>query len=172
MLYKLNNEKGFTLVESLAAVLALTLLAAILAVCLSAATQVFKKSVFVSESEILAASLNTEFSNILRYSKGSIDDNSAVRFTNASYMAEDAYFVVDDYVYLHEDAIEGTQDATSVNLVNRGAYTSLVIKDFYLEYNTTTHIFTGNYTIQMKDDPSLSKDVIFSFKSLVFEPSP
>lgn len=169
---KLSDKRGFTLVESLAAVLALMLLAAILAVCLFAATQVFKKSVFVSESEILAASLNTEFSNILRYSKGDIDDEGAVRFSNASYMAEDAYFVVDDYIYLHEDAIEGIQDATSVNLVNRGTYTSLVIKDFYLEYNTVTHVFTGGYTIQMKDDPSLSKAVMFSFKSLAYELGP
>lgn len=172
MWYKLRDKQGFTLVESLAAVVAVMLLAAILAVCLSAATQVFKKSVFVSESEILAASLNTELSNILRYSKGDIDDEGTVRFSNASYMAEDAYFSVDDYIYLNEDAIEGTQDATSVNLVNRGTYTSLVIKDFFLEYNIATRVFTGGYTIQMKDDPSLNKAVMFSFKSLAYASGP
>jgi len=169
---KLHDNKGFTLVEALAAVLAVILLAAILAVSLSAATQVFRKSVFVSESEILAASLNTELSNILRYSKGSVDGEGTVRIANASYMAEDAYFVVDDYVYLHEDAIDGTQDASSINLINRGAYTSLVIKDFLLQYNVTTHVYTGSYRIQMKDDPSLSKDVMFSFKSLAYSPGP
>lgn len=161
-----RRSPGFTLTELLAALLILVMLTVILSSGLPVAVKVYRESVFVSESEILASTLNTALGDILRYATD-IQGADGPRFdtaTDASII--DGSIAADDGVLVIVKA-DGSVDRP---LLNKAAYTSLRAEDFSLSFSGGS--FSGSYRLVSTQDPALAKEVVFAFAPLNPSPAP
>jgi prepilin-type N-terminal cleavage/methylation domain-containing protein len=154
---------GFTLMEMLAVIVVLVILAAGMMTGLSVATRAYRKSVFASDSEVLQSTLNTALGDILRYAAYErTDDDGMVRFSNEFYqVTSDGYFVLSEgRLY-----IETGGSAGRIRVINSGAYTDLVISAMTVMYDTIGQNYSGQYTIASSDG-TLTKDCTFSYRTL------
>jgi len=171
---KKRKKGGFSLVELLAALLIMALLAVLVSTSVNAAVVSYRKNVFVSESEVLASTVNTAMSDILCYAKYVTENNNhEVVFINANYQ-----IVVGGHFFLNNGYIcylpyEGDPTDKTM-LVSSGAYTSLYIKDLSVEFQkdsadekSYSGIFNVSYTICSKILPGAEKKVSCSYRSLV-----
>lgn len=175
---KLKKKSGFTLIEMLVTIVILVIMVVAIGDGMSAATRIYKESVFFSNSSSLASMLNTTFEDLFRYSEQiylrneggdyvssdghvisgtSVTDTPAVLFSNAEYGAQNAY------VYLSEEA--GTSPVRIRNvfggqvrdLLNTGAYPKLMITNLQITYDGP--VYTIAYVIQSTEDAALTKSV-------------
>lgn len=157
---RLRSKKGFTLVELLAALLILTLMLSVVSAGISMAFTIYRKSLFISESETLSATVDTALSDVLRFAENVATDKDG----QVSMLTNDYYGI--SYSMIGIDSDGYIVYNTDLLLIGTGAYTSLRIKDFSLQYDNTAHVFSGSYTIYNRKDTSMSKDFSFTFRSV------
>lgn len=164
---KFCSQKGFSLFESIVALLIISLLTIGIATAVNAASSIYKKSLFVSEGEVLAATVDTALSDVLRFSSAVNEEDGVIQFTNANYSVNNGHFVLNDgwlYLNLTNEKADDAEDAPLVALLNGGIYSSMKMKFFTLSYHDG--VFSGNYIIQSKKDSALEKRYDFYFRTL------
>lgn len=167
-----KKNKGFTLVETLVAIVILLLMTAGLTVGISAAAKTYKQITFTNNSETLRDTINTAFSDVLRYARNiEVDDH--VYFSTNDYQAG----VISGYVTLDSEGklIIVNRDDRSIqnSLMNDKVYAGLHLENFTLTYTEadadanadagTGGIFTGKYTITDKTG-TYNKQGYFKYK--------
>lgn len=183
---KLKNTRGFTLVESLAALMVLVLLVVGMDSGMKAATRAYTQSIFESNSAALSGILNTAMGDILRYSEDvttestenlTVPADPGFVFTNYEYGVKNAYLQPapqENRVVLKVISLEAGTPA--VELVNTGAYPRLTLKDFRISYHKPTAsggqgtagtgYYEISYTVQDVKRAELSREVKFSVRQL------
>lgn len=179
-----RKKSGFTMVEMLASLLILALMAAGMSGGMSAALNVYQDSVFESDSTSMAATVNTALSDLLRYSErmklaedqpgdhfrtlsgltlpageeaGAVD----FVFTNLEYALVDAYFYTpasDQGTSSGVIQLKTLGDDTPRDLLNKGAYPNMEITGLNVEYDSTVQVYRISYKICSTLDPELTKD--------------
>ena len=191
---KLKNKGGFTLIEMMAALLILVLLVVGMGHGMEAAGRVYAASTFESESATLAGILNTSLGDILRYSfsmrenPGVVEDSAGNRiqkddvayfFTSLDYGIRDGYFVTPqqaDGTFQGVLQMKNLHNANVVELVNAGAYPSLVVSNFEITYvapgaeiggeTVRGGYFQVTYDIFQESDPSRCRSVEYIVRRL------
>ncbi|MDD4844932.1 MAG: prepilin-type N-terminal cleavage/methylation domain-containing protein [Anaerotignum sp.] len=167
-LRKLCNGKGFSLFESIVALLIISLLTIGVATGVNTAASVYKKSLFLSESDVLAATVDTALSDVLRFSSNITEQaDGTVQFTNANYSVRNGHFLLKDgwlYLNLTNEKMDDAEDAPLAALLNGGIYTSMKIDSYILDYKDG--VFSGSYVIQSKEDSALEKSYEFYFRPI------
>lgn len=162
-----RGKKGFTLTETLAAVLIVTLLTAVLAAGASAAVGIHGDALFASRGDLLAATLNTALGDVLHYAVD-ITEGDPPAFQNAQYglagergsllAGEDPEGPLYGQLYLSNAALAGGGTGP-LPLVGGGAYSGLRVEGFTLTYDG--ELFTGGYTIT---DGAHTRPVTFTIR--------
>jgi len=145
-------------------VLVLNLLMLVIVSGTGAATQVYRDSVFTSESAVLSDTVDAALSDVLRYATNiSVEGDGTVRFSNDFYRMSDGtiFCTSGGHLKLQPSADLGED---SLLLLGSGAYTNLKLKDFVLEYDETAGVFTGTYTIVSKVSSQLTAQESFCFR--------
>jgi len=171
-----RRKKGFSLVEMLAVLLIMAMLAVMVSTSVSAAVTAYQKNIFVSESEVLSSTINTAMSDILCYAKYvSQTTDDKVVFINAAYhIVDGGHFFLDDdgrVCYLLNE--NNPENAT--RLINSRAYTSLYLRDLEISFSkdpsekqgSYSGVFHVTYTICSRLLPGAEKNVSCSFRSLI-----
>ena len=168
-----KKNKGFTLVETLVAIVILLLMTAGLTIGISAAAKTYKQITFTNNSETLRDTINTAFSDVLRYARNIEADGQHVYFSTNDYQAG----VISGYVTLDSEGklIIVNRDDRSIqnSLMNDKVYAGLHLENFTLTYTEadadananagTGGIFTGRYTITDKTG-TYNKQGYFKYK--------
>lgn len=169
---KSRKRRGFSLVEMLAALLIMALLAVMVSTSVSAAVRTYQRNIFASESEVLASTVNTAMSDILCYAKY-VEKNASNQtvFINANYkiLEGGVFFVENGYIYYLPYA---GNPARKTLLVGIGSYTSLGIKDLEIAWTpdkpgANAGVFNVSYTIYSRILTGAEKKITCSFRSLV-----
>ncbi len=157
-------KRGFTIVEMLAALLIVALLGAMIATGISVGAKVYRESVFLSESAILKSTINTTFSDVLRYATvvETDEEGNVLAFNSANYNISGGSIALSEDGRLIYYEFSGD---TAHELVNRGAYTSLTLGEFTLTYDAGTGVFTGSYAMQLGSS-EVSRTAEFSFRTI------
>lgn len=161
---QLKKSAGFTLIEMIVAVAILVLISTAMTSGLIIATRSYRESVFQSDSEILCDTINTALSDVLRYAVfTTVTDEGGVQFSNDQYnILSDGHFTEQDgRIYIDT----GGDTSERLLLLNTGAYVGLLVTGFALQYDDSTHSYSGTYVISTTDG-SLTKDCAFIYKSL------
>lgn len=156
-----RSRRGFTLTETLAAVLILTLLTGVIAMGTSTAAQSYRQLLFTSESDLLASTLNTALGDVLHYATE--PEKATASFSNPNYGVNGGHFLnANGKLYLNTaNVADDAEGATLLTLVSDGAYTNLKIRDFSIAY--ADGLFTGGYTIAGGED---ALPITFVFRPL------
>lgn len=143
VLRKLRKKVGFTMIELLVACIIMLLVSLMISTGVSVGLRVQRQSLFVSNSGMLAGSLNTAISDVLRYATsdgntinyGGLGTNDKLLFTNKEYgifgpeqesRHAGGFFFVDDSKHLavsmngcdpHLTLTENQLDETNVDYV-------------------------------------------------------
>ena len=165
---KLKSQKGFTLVEMLACVVMLMLLAGICSAGTSVAMNSYNMSLFESNSQMVESTLELYMGDIIRHGivKEETDpDNPTEKkllITNPSYGIYDGWIeLVDGHIYVRKTK----EDAEGMKLLAGKNYTqALKIKEFKLEYDSTEKTVKGKYTIESTVVADLDKECGFTYK--------
>lgn len=159
---KTRRRKGFTLVETLMAALILALLTGVIATGTSVGVRIYGESLFVSESGLLASTVDTALGDILRYARS--DGGGTIE--NPDYGIYGGHFAVPE-TGEHAGRIliapRETGDAENLVLISDGAYTNLRVRDFDLTYDEG--VFSGGYTISDLAG-TRTREITFAFRSL------
>ena len=179
-----RKKSGFTMVEMLASLLILALMAAGMSGGMSAALNVYQDSVFESDSTSMAATVNTALEDLLRYSERmklakdqpgehfrtfsgltlpADDEPGAVNFvfTNLEYALVDAYFFTPTNDQGEPSGViqlKTLGDDTPRDLVNKGAYPNLEISNLNVKYDTDNQVYLISYKIYSTLDAELTKE--------------
>ena len=78
-LKKLCSQKGFSLFESMVALFIISILTVGITTAVNAVANVYKKSLFVSEGEMLAATIDIALSDLLRFSSDVMEEGGVVK---------------------------------------------------------------------------------------------
>ena len=155
-----RNRRGFTLAETLAALVVVVLLAMSVQIGTMTALRARTVSRFQSESEILAATLNSALGDMLHYA-------TCTRYDGAGgtvYLNNPGYGIVNAAANISADS----GDAALLTLTGAGAYTDLTVSGFQMLYDKDNCLFYGSYEI---NGPEQAKKTIdFAFRSLNEEP--
>lgn len=168
-----RNRRGFTLAETLAALVVVVLLAMSVQIGTMSALRARTVSRFQSESEILAATLNSALGDMLHYA-------TCARYDGAGgtvYLNNPGYGIVNGqildrggrlYVNAAANISADSEDAALLTLTGAGAYTDLTVSGFQMLYDKDNCLFYGSYEI---NGPEQAKKTIdFAFRSLNEEP--
>lgn len=157
-----RSAKGFTLVETLAAMLIVTLLTGAIAVGTSTAVKIHSAAVFASESELLAATVNAALGDVLRYADyDPVEEDFAI--TNQGYgILQGRILLRDGRLYINTSSLPD-DSGTLLILVSDGAYTTLRITDFTISYSAEDALFSGGYTITNQDG-TRQRTAAFTFR--------
>jgi prepilin-type N-terminal cleavage/methylation domain-containing protein len=165
---KLKSQKGFTLVEMLACVVMLMLLAGICSAGTSVAMNSYNMSLFESNSQMVESTLELYMGDIIRHGtvkEGTDPDNPTEKkllITNPSYGIYDGWIeLVDGHIYVRKTK----EDTTGMKLLAGTNYTqSLKVNDFTLNYNEAEKSVTGTYKIESTVVAGLEKKCDFTYK--------
>ena len=157
-----RNRRGFTLAETLAALVVVVLLAMSVQIGTMTALRARTVSRFQSESEILAATLNSA-----RYdgAGGTVYlNNPGYGIVNGQILDRGGRLYVNAAANISADS----EDAALLTLTGAGAYTDLTVSGFKMLYDKDNCLFYGSYEI---NGPEQAKKTIeFAFRSLNEEP--
>ncbi len=155
---KLKNNKGFTLVETLACVAILILLSGLCTTGMEFAMTSYKISVFESDSQMLSSTIELYLNDVLRHAKGitTETDGTVISFTNETYHITNAKIGLSEkysdtnqsyLVYLVYN--DKTAENEEILILGKDAYAkTLSIADFELHYDQSLKLFTGSYVIK------------------------
>lgn len=162
---KLRKNKGFTLVETLAAMLIVVMISAVMVAGINSAITVYKKSTFLSESETLVSTLNTRLSDILRYAQyDSTDASAVVHFTNYSEnIGKGTLTLYNDKIMIVPDN-KGAGPSEYRGITSDISYTTMKISDFTLTYKDG--VYSGSYKVTSSAVNTTPRTVKFSYMSL------
>ncbi len=181
---KLKHKSGFTLMEMLVSITVLVLLVMGIGTSMDSGLQVYKTSMFQSNSGTLSGIINTSLGDILRYAEDikpleQAVDNIEFVFTNPEFGVVDAYFSIDDA----ENAkgvlqLKQVNKETIVDLVNRGAYPDLEVTNFKITYvapgseavkndGTTTTLRGGYFKVYYEIHSTLNNQDIRKVETIV-----
>lgn len=175
---KLHKNKGFTLVETLAALIILVMLTLVVNTGVQVAVKTYRTLTFASESDLLSSTIYTSLSDVLRFAKwekteaGDADGSDPIIYiTNEYYSMKTGHLLIlDGKLAVNPEAAEGGTEGTADSdtekyyyLVNSGAYTNLKLTDFTIEYQDG--VFSGTYTIENKSG-DMKKEANYTFRSL------
>lgn len=157
---KLIKKDGFSLLESVVSLLIVLTIMVFVTIGINAANRMYRKSLFLSESEILASTIDIALSDILRYSSnGSVNTDGTVVFSNDSYhVVGGNFFVENGRIYIN------TSEDSSIPLLSDKTYSSVEAVSLSIDYDNA--VYTGNYTLTSALDTSLSETFNFTFRSL------
>lgn len=185
---KVQSNKGYTLVELLTALIIVVLISMMISTGVTVGLRVQKESIFVANSDMLAGTLNTALSDVLRYSVCDFTNPDDLnidglvenpKFTNKEYSIKKGYLYVDDnghmavskngvdpsYVPDPDDPADPGPDIGY--LVSDGVYSKkLIIEDFELTYDPVKKIYSGRYKIQQSNADNYNKSVSFTYRSI------
>ena len=141
--FKLNNQAGFTLAETLLAILILLMVSAIVATGVPSAKNAYEKVVLASNAQVLLSTAMTELRNELgtaiNITKGSNNDNSELYYTNSFTGTKSRiYKSTDGTIMVERNA--GVVDG--VPLISKQAATG----DLYVTYASIVYN-TGSVTV-------------------------
>lgn len=168
-----RNRRGFTLAETLAALVIVVLLAMSVQMGTMTALRTRTASRFQSESEILAATLNSALGDMLHYATCAkyIATSGLVYINNPGYGIVNGQILAKDgrlYVNATTGLSASDPNATLLTLTGAGAYTDLTVSGFKMLYDKDNCLFYGSYEI---NGPEQAKKTIdFAFRSLNEEP--
>ena len=168
-----RNRRGFTLAETLAALVIVVLLAMSVQMGTMTALRTRTASRFQSESEILAATLNSALGDMLHYATCAkyIATSGLVYINNPGYGIVNGQILAKDgrlYVNVTTGLSASDPNATLLTLTGAGAYTDLTVSGFQMLYDKDNCLFYGSYEI---NGPEQAKKTIdFAFRSLNEEP--
>ena len=168
-----RNRRGFTLAETLAALVIVVLLAMSVQMGTMTALRTRTASRFQSESEILAATLNSALGDMLHYATCARYDGAGgtVYLNNPGYGIVNGQILAKDgrlYVNATTGLSASDPNATLLTLTGAGAYTDLTVSGFQMLYDKDNCLFYGSYEI---NGPEQAKKTIdFAFRSLNEEP--
>lgn len=168
-----RNRRGFTLTETLAALVIVVLLAMSVQMGTMTALRTRTASRFQSESEILAATLNSALGDMLHYATCAkyIATSGLVYINNPGYGIVNGQILDRGgrlYVNATANISVDSEDATLLTLTGAGAYTDLTVSGFKMLYDKDNCLFYGSYEI---NGPEQAKKTIdFAFRSLNEEP--
>ena len=160
---KLKNAKGFTLVETLTCMIILVILGGICSTGMNVAMKSYQETVFESNSQTLASSLELYMNDILRYATDVKTDADAEAvegyrpvegFTNPAYQIYEGMIAVPSEGETEGKMViytrpEGESARKQFLIVGEGMYAeNMYIADFTLKYNATTQCFEGEYKIK------------------------
>lgn len=172
---KLKSKKGFTLIEMMACILTLVLIVLICTTGTNMAMKSYNESLFETNSQMLESTINTALGDVLRYAsnvtESTVGGVTTVKFTNTNYSLENGYIKIgmteEDEGYL-KLVVNDSGSADEKYLISKKSYAeNLYILNFTLEYDATTGIFTGNYTIMSTIAAGMSRTVTFSYRSIL-----
>ena len=181
---KLENKKGFTLVEMLACIITLTILGSICTTGINFALKCYQDSVFESESQMLKSTLDLSINDILRYAtdvktEGNADaegNKSVTGFTCSRYQITGGTIDVgisDNsknkfVVYNLSIDYEGNGRKEYLLVGNQVYGDNLYIEknSFKLDYNAATGCFNGEYTIRSTADEEAAKVCKFTCRTI------
>lgn len=169
---KNRKKKGFTFVETLVALLIVSLLSAVVLTGIRSAWSVHDDALFASESEILASTINTALGDVLHYSSydlnGSVATSDTVRISNQNYGILRGSIEADDgkiYIKVSDD-----ENSSRLVLISDGAYTNIRVENFKLLYmshdygNVPNNTFYGSYTLKGADGQT--KEITYTFQPI------
>lgn len=168
-----RNRRGFTLAETLAALVVVILLAMSVQIGTMTALRARTASRFQSESEILATTLNSALGDMLHYATCAkyIATSGLVYINNPGYGIVNGQILTKDgrlYVNATTGLSASDPNATLLTLTGAGAYTDLTVSGFKMLYDKDNCLFYGSYEI---NGPEQAKKTIdFAFRSLNEEP--
>ena len=168
-----RNRRGFTLAETLAALVIVVLLAMSVQMGTMTALRTRTASRFQSESEILAATLNSALGDMLHYATCAkyIATSGLVYINNPGYGIVNGQILDRGgrlYVNATANISVDSEDSTLLTLTGAGAYTDLTVSGFKMLYDKDNCLFYGSYEI---NGPEQAKKTIdFAFRSLNEEP--
>ena len=168
-----RNSRGFTLAETLAALVIVVLLAMSVQMGTMTALRTRTASRFQSESEILATTLNSALGDMLHYATCARYDGAGgtVYLNNPGYGIVNGQILTKDgrlYVNATTGLSASDPNATLLTLTGAGAYTDLTVSGFKMLYDKDNCLFYGSYEI---NGPEQAKKTIdFAFRSLNEEP--
>lgn len=181
---KLRGRSGMTLVETLMAVLMITLLTAVIFIGSQAAVRVTVQDTFAAESQSVADTVNKALSDVLRYSENvTTDDSGKVTYTNSGYgITEGSLRVgtnesgIQDKGHIYLLYVAGDKDA-SIFLLGNLSYSGLWVVPDKADYDTgddisgfnlryTDGVFTGSYRLYDPMHRLLSDSLPFSFRAV------
>ena len=168
-----RNRRGFTLAETLAALVVVILLAMSVQIGTMTALRTRTASRFQSESEILATTLNSALGDMLHYATCAkyIATSGLVYINNPGYGIVNGQILDRGgrlYVNATANISVDSEDATLLTLTGAGAYTDLTVSGFKMLYDKDNCLFYGSYEI---NGPEQAKKTIdFAFRSLNEEP--
>lgn len=146
---KLKCKKGFTLVELLACIVTLLLIAGIVSTGSNIAMRSFNQSTYESNSQMLEDTLDMYLKDILRHARliETDEEGKVVEFTNATYQIYEGMIVLDEETsYLKYVTTEGGRE---VMLIAENMYAgTLYLSDFELNYDYEKKYFKGSYNIK------------------------
>ncbi len=157
---KNRRKKGFTFVETLVALMIVSMLSLVVMTGIRTAWNAHDNALFASESEILADTINTSLGDLFHYASYDKTEDGTVRFSSQEYGVLRGTMVVDDKGRLYVMTTE-SETGSKLQLVNDGAYTNITIEEFKLDYDSTNAVFTGSYTLMGSRDQS--KEFTFTF---------
>jgi prepilin-type N-terminal cleavage/methylation domain-containing protein len=163
---KPRTTRGFTLIETLVALLIVTLLTLSIVAGTSAAVSIHGESLFASESQILSSTLNTALGDVLHYAAYAPEasDGDTTAFSNPGYGILNGHFVEEDgRLYINPSQTSDGGAATRLTLVSTGAYTNLKVENFFMDYDEELGLFVGRYAITGRDGAQL-KTISFVFR--------
>lgn len=166
-LKKLRSQSGFSLFESILALLIVVILTTGITVGVNAAQTIYQRSVFYSECQVLAATLDTALSDVLRFSSDVVEEDGVVKFTNANYSVVKGHITRKDgwlYLNLSDEKADTEEDAPLTLLLNGGVYSSMELTQFTMHYADS--VFSGSYEIVSKQNRNLKKSYDFYFRTL------
>lgn len=169
-----RNRRGFTLAETLAALVIVVLLAMSVQMGTMTALRTRTASRFQSESEILAATLNSALGDMLHYATCAkyIATSGLVYINNPGYGIVNGQILTKDgrlYVNATTGLSASDPNATLLTLTGAGAYTDLTVDSLEMSYSWQDCLFSGSYVIHGPENAQ--KKIEFTFRALNEVPS-
>jgi len=154
---KIKSQKGFTLIEMLAASLVLILLALILNTGLNTAMKSYRKMTAESETEVLLSSLTNTLSDELRYARDIVtkENGDLDRYLSVSYGRNTTLTVEDGQLYANGKRVLAS------GAYGNGAYT---IESFEIKYDKDKEVFTVN--LKVKNAENISAEASLEIRPL------
>lgn len=182
---RLCGRAGMTLVETLMAVLIITLLTSVIFIGSQAAARVAVQDTFAAESQSVADTINRALSDVLRYAEDITTDSAGrvTAYTSSEYGISDGSlrvgtgeFGTQDTGHIYLLYVVGDKDA-SISLLSNLSYSGLMvvpadytpgsgadISGFDLRYSGG--VFAGSYRLYDSAHHLLSDSYEFSFRAV------
>ena len=192
---RLKSQAGFSMSEMLAATAILVVLGSVVVTALPTAAQVVKRATYTSNADVLASSVNTALSDMLRYASLYVDEEGNVLTDAAtasplfkpasSYVDANGRSVEMGYLALVEGRVRivpivgGVDQAPTPVPRSTGIYTDFSVDEFHVDFvpdasataTSMVGVYEGTYTL-VSNDGTFAKQVTFTCRPLTTETVP